>query len=260
MKYTMHNIVLPDGAQTIPGKPILADTPDVKSMIAFAQQFGFKRIIDLGAGEGGYSIAFARAGFDVTAVEAREENCMKIRHALCDLANVDIKRVTVEDYMAFSYDPFPKGAMVLCLGLLYHLPNPEWVLACIARGASGMILSTHYALEDHWQYDDVPAAGSWLLKRICKRLPWLFRCKHFGLSKITTHKGRRGRWYPEYHPKEKDISHLTHSSYHNSKSFWLTSKEIFAICSENNLPSAWGRIKESQQNILAYFITSKIKS
>ena len=247
--YTMHNILRTDGTETMPGKPILAETEDVKKMIAWATG-KFKRVIDLGAGEGGYAIAFLRAGFDVTAVEARSENCEKI-HAIDK--RVAILQMTVEHYLQYHYKPPPKDTLVLCLGLLYHLKTPADVLNAITKKCGGLILSTHYALEYHWQYDRVPPVGSWLLKRIWKRFPFLFTNIHFGLSKLTMHQGRRGRWYPEYPSGYKKVIRLTHSSYHNHKSFWLTTSEIDQICGENQLPLIWKRIKPEGQNFLAYF-------
>lgn len=245
----MHPILLADGTQTMPGQ-LLSETEDVKKMIAWATG-KFKRVIDLGAGEGGYAVAFVRAGFDVMAVEAREENCEKIHAAD---KRVVILRMTVEEYLQYHYDPTPKDTLILCLGLLYHLKHPADVLNAITKKCSGMILSTHYALDSHWQYD-IGGVGSWILKRFYKRFPKLFKNNHYGLSKMTVSYGRRGRWYPEYHPfdpKEK-TDKLTHSSFHNHRSFWLTSEDIFKIPYENGCPSVWGRIRESNQNILAYF-------
>lgn len=235
--FTMHNIVLPDGTQTLPSKPVLSETRDVKDMILFAQRNSFKKVIDLGAGEGGYAIAFSRAGFQVTAVEPRLENIEKINFVIkADPQSfVTIECRTVEEYLKRIYYVLSKDTLILCLGLLYHLPNPVYVLRLITKNTTGLILSTHYALENHWQYDYASPLGSWLLKRICKRMPWLFEYTHYGLSSLTYLRGHAGRWYPEYPKGYKNISKLTHSSVHNYRSFWLTRNEISLICKQGGL-------------------------
>lgn len=244
----MHNIIRDDGSETIPGKEVLAETLDVKSMIAWAKG-EFTRVIDLGAGEGGYAIAFKRAGFEVVCVEAREENCNKIR--AID-PTMHIIEQTVEYYLA-GKDSFPKGTLILCLGLLYHLPDPALILNIIASKADAIILSTHYALENHWAYDNVSPWWSRMYKRICKRFPTWFEYTHYGLSKLVTYKGRKGRWYPEYPKGYQNVIELTHSSYHNYRSFWLLKQEIFDICKDNGIPSVWGRVRRFPQGLLIYF-------
>lgn len=254
MTYTMHNIVLPNGRMTIPGKPILAETREVKDMIAFATAHYKKgaTVVDLGAGEGGYSIAFARAGFRVIAVEPREENIDKMRRAMADNTAISFFPGTIEEYLLHS-GAIPSGSLVLCLGLLYHLPDPARTLADISRRSDALILSTHYALAYHWQYDLFPSL-SWLLKRVYKRLPGLFRYRHYGLSKLVEHRGRQGRWYPEYSPNRKDVRGLTHSSFHNHRSFWLTLSSIYQIANDAGLTASAQFLREEGQGITAYFL------
>lgn len=254
MKYSMHNIVLSDGTQTMPGKPILVETQDVKDMIEFAKIGGYKRVVDLGAGEGGYTIAFANAGFEVTAVEPRLDNIAKICKVVGSSDNlVHILPRTVEDFLKTDWYP-PADTLILCLGLLYHLPDPASVLANIALCADGVILSTHYAIaHNHWQYDYVSPIGSWLLKRLCKRAPWLFRFTHYGLSHLTVLKGKWGRWYSEYPPGYKNVEALSHSSIHNHKSFWLTRSEISAICESVGLAEAGTKERTKDQSYTSFW-------
>jgi hypothetical protein len=246
----MHNIVLKNGRHTMPESPILSETSEVKRMIDFATKEGFTDVVDLGAGEGGYSVAFERSGFRVTAVEPRIENCQKIFMVAGN--NLIIRSTTVENYLKVN-GVFPEKTLILCLGLLYHLPDPAATLADISRKTSGLILSTHYAIYSHWQYDRVPPGVSWLFKRICKRAPWLFRYRHYGLSKLCFHNGSPGRWYPEYPTNLKDVSRLTHSSFHNPQSFWLTRDIILNTCEQMGLLLKRSSHRERDQGLTAFF-------
>lgn len=253
LKYSMHNILLQDGRETMPGKPVLADTPEVKRMIYFAKS-SFPQgamVIDLGAGEGGYSIAFARAGFKVIAIEPRRENIDKIKYARQKKDDIVIFQYTIEEFL----DEYiiPKGCLVLCLGLLYHLPNPALMLSAIAKRSTALMLSTHYAVSHHWQYDRVGPAGSWILKRICKRFPFLFRQTHYGLSRLTLHDGHLGRWYPEYNPGRINVQSLTRSSFHNHQSFWLTLNEIEDIIKYFGLMGSYTDVRIKDQGITGYY-------
>src|SRR5579872_3546336 len=72
LSFTAHNIELGDGRRTIPDKPLLSDTAFTRSVLrtfelAFCDRDLSKvRVIDLGCLEGGYTVALARAGYDVT--------------------------------------------------------------------------------------------------------------------------------------------------------------------------------------------------
>jgi hypothetical protein len=92
------------------------------------------RILDLGAHEGGFTIEFACHGAHVRSIEARENHVAKARFAARCLAldNVEITRGDVRD---LSRDRDGRFDVVLCLGILYHLP-PEDVYPFLERVAS----------------------------------------------------------------------------------------------------------------------------
>src|SRR5512138_3546004 len=79
-RFTAHNIALPGGEETLPGRPLLADEPLCRAVMRTLRVLfpdaarARPRIADLGALEGGYAVEFARAGFDVVAIEGRASN------------------------------------------------------------------------------------------------------------------------------------------------------------------------------------------
>ena len=99
------------------------------------------RVLDLGCGEGVYSIELGLAGAEVLAIDARTERmdagaAVAARHGL---ANVrfevgDARRVTRESHGEFD--------VVLLLGLLYHFDAPEVfdVIANVRGLASRLLL------------------------------------------------------------------------------------------------------------------------
>ena len=62
--FTGHNIALPDGRETCPGTPLIAENGICQAalrLLALCCPDG-GRVADLGCLEGGYSVAFAQAG------------------------------------------------------------------------------------------------------------------------------------------------------------------------------------------------------
>ena len=80
------------------------------------------RVLDLGAGDGAFAVRLAEDGADVVAVEGRAENVSQIRALVEERgAAVTVIHRDVRDLPAepAAFD------VVLCLGLLYHLPPPD---------------------------------------------------------------------------------------------------------------------------------------
>ena len=80
------------------------------------------RVLEVGAGTGRYSVALAREGMDVTAVELVESNLSVLRENSKGLDNI---RAFQGD--AADLGRFPNGSFdtVLVLGPMYHLYEPE---------------------------------------------------------------------------------------------------------------------------------------
>lgn len=93
------------------------------------------RLVDLGAGHGKFAMRAADAGWQATAVDARDERF------------VEDDRVTwvtqdVREFDLAGYD------LVLCLGLFYHLTVEDQVALLERAGGTPLILDTHVATKN----------------------------------------------------------------------------------------------------------------
>ena len=78
-EFSSHNIGLRGGSQTAPGLPLVQDSAAYRaSERTLMEYFPWDRegitVADLGCLEGGYTALFALLGFDVTVIDARQEN------------------------------------------------------------------------------------------------------------------------------------------------------------------------------------------
>jgi SAM-dependent methyltransferase len=102
------------------------------------------RLIDLGCGQGTQALRLARAGYDVTGVDASADLLARFGRDLAAepaqvRGRVRAERALIEDYAERGgVSPF---AAVLCHGVLMYLDDPGPVLRAIARltGPGGMV-------------------------------------------------------------------------------------------------------------------------
>ena len=80
------------------------------------------RVLELGAGTGRYSIALAKEGMDVTAVELVQSNLDILKAHGKGLENLHAYRGDATDLSRFPNDAFD---LTLVLGPMYHLYEPE---------------------------------------------------------------------------------------------------------------------------------------
>ncbi|GJH35703.1 class I SAM-dependent methyltransferase [Paraburkholderia azotifigens] len=204
-EFTAHNIRLQDGTLTMPD---LGWTIDISPWFlgarrvlnyAFDGKFLGKRIADLGCLEGGYTVEFARMGFEAVGVEVRDSNianCNFVKERV-GLANLSF----VQDDV-WNVGKYGKFDAIFCCGLLYHLDRPREFIQEMAKIASKIIIiNTHYAAEE--------------------------TIEKFNLSDITEHEGLPGRWYAEHDVDDRQqLDSLKWTSWSNKKSFWLTKGAI----------------------------------
>lgn len=142
MRWTAHNVRLGDdewafGQPTVgPGELVTARLVQLTSDLL--GPLDGLRVLDLACLEGLYGLELAMHGAEVLAIEGREQNAAKVRHAAERLCPARFQ-VRVEDVR--ELDPARHGTfdVVLCLGVLYHLDGAdaiglaEAVAACTRR-------------------------------------------------------------------------------------------------------------------------------
>jgi SAM-dependent methyltransferase len=209
MAFSSHNVLLPDGTETAPGLPLVAESQGcIAALRALYEEFGENHtgvtVADLGSLEGGYAAEFARAGFEVYGIEARKENhdnaCL-LQDALA-LGNLHFVQGDVRSDLleGGQFD------VIFCSGLLYHLDKPVEFLNLLGQATRQMlILNTHYSLEGgHPESSHHPGSG----------------CDY----REAENEGRKGHWYRE------SISRW--DSFGNESSFWLRKDELIASLQE----------------------------
>jgi SAM-dependent methyltransferase len=80
------------------------------------------KILEIGAGTGRYSIALAKAGYDVTAVELVEHNLEVLKANSVGMPNIQAYQGDALDLSRFADDTFD---VTLLFGPLYHLYEKE---------------------------------------------------------------------------------------------------------------------------------------
>src|SRR4051812_39271 len=217
--FTAHNILLPDGTQTFPEGPLLSEAAEtramLRSMLLLAPPVradgSRRRVVDLGTLEGGYAVEFARAGYDVLAIEARAGNMAKCEWvaAQVGLPNLAFVRGDVRNVPAHG-----EFDVAFCSGLLYHLDEPSSFLRTLGEVTTRLlVLHTHFAVEDDPQ-------------------------TAYAVGPLTEHDGRRGKAYSEYSAgaSEAEVEADPWASYGNAVSFWLEKKDLLQSVVDAGFP------------------------
>jgi hypothetical protein len=108
------------------------------------------RILDLASLEGIFALEFASHGAQVLAIEGREQNNARARFAAEVLELTNVEFVT-DDVRNLSRNKYGRFDVVLCSGILYHLPGAEGCefIRAIADVCSRLaIIDTHIALQE----------------------------------------------------------------------------------------------------------------
>lgn len=128
------------------GKNDLMDDARVHQFRALAPNA--QRILELGSLEGAHSFTLARLPgvVAVVALEGRDHNLDKARFVqrLLRVDNVTFQKANLERDALAAFGTFDA---VFCVGVLYHLPNPWFLIEQIAKVAPQVFLWTHYASE-----------------------------------------------------------------------------------------------------------------
>src|SRR5215212_163261 len=203
--WTAHNARLCDSVWTIKEGVVNFDEKTRRAIqIAhdfFGPDLSGLRVLDLGAGEGGLSLEFARQGAAVVYVDGREHNVAKARF-VAEVLDIQGIRFLCEDVRNLP-DFEQKFDLVLCYGLLYHL-DAAAAVGLIER-ISGItsrvaVVDTHYSLINE-------------------------RSEELGGE---TYSGRSFREYPD-DVSAADMNNALWSSIGNITSFWFTKPSLLNL-------------------------------
>lgn len=160
------------------------------------------RVVDLGCLEGHYAVEFALHGCEVLGIEGRAASVGKCEFARRELG-LERLRFVQDDVRNFSRSRYGAFDIVLCSGLLYHLPaHDAWKLVCAMHEACTgiLILDTFISLASQ---ASVAIGGA------------------------TYH----GHYYPEHDeddPAQRKAEKLW-ASLDNASSFWFTEPSLMNL-------------------------------
>jgi hypothetical protein len=222
--FTAHNIRLDDGTYTKPDGGIsTASIGTFKSAkrvldLAFPGPKTHLSIADLGCLEGGYSVEFARLGFNTLGLDVREQNIEACRYvqSRVDLPNLRFAQDDV--WNIAKYGPFDA---IFCCGLLYHLDRPKAFLELLAKVTKRLvILETHFS-----EAGDSPSLIQ--PRRLRRALARVLPLKQTAttthkLSYLSSNEGLKGRWFREFLTEREfqDRANRKWASWDNRRSFW----------------------------------------
>jgi 2-polyprenyl-3-methyl-5-hydroxy-6-metoxy-1,4-benzoquinol methylase len=126
--WTAHNVHLQDDLYTI-GPRIVGDEVRLRriTQIVFDLMGGTvenARILDLACLEGLFAIEFARHKANCVGIEGREANIEKARFVK-DVLSLNNLELFQDDVRNLSVEKYGRFDVVLCLGILYHLDQPD---------------------------------------------------------------------------------------------------------------------------------------
>lgn len=198
IEFHHHNVMLPDGTETRPGSPLIAEQPLCVDAIKLFKSFSCRSVLDLGCLEGGFAAEFSRHFDDVAAIEVRDSNFARCQALINAGMNV---RFIQDD--AWNVDRHGSVDGIYCGGLLYHLDRPREFLRLLAQRTDRVcLIDTHFATDT--------------------------LNPKFNQSAICQNEGVRGRWYSEFGDDTAFANRDEHtlSSWSNRESFWIHRDDI----------------------------------
>jgi len=239
--FTAHNIRLDDGTYTKPEANLSIDAHPwflaAKRILAAAcpGERGRLRLADLGCLEGGYSVEFARLGFDTLGIDVREANIEACRYVK---SKVDLPRLEFARDDAWNIGRYGTFDAVFCCGLFYHLDRPREFLELLSRVTTRvLILQTHFA-----EAGDAPSIIH--PRRLRRALARVLPLKNTGttthkLSRLGSHEGLPGRWFTEFRNSRayQDRANRRWASWNNRRSFWIQREYLIQAIRDSGFDS-----------------------
>lgn len=245
LPFTAHRIELAPGIETtVAGVPPRDDIRSQLVIDACGGSLDGRTVVDLGCLEGGFTLAFARAGAaHALGIEARERSVQRceLARTLLGVDNATFVNADIKDELG-HHDPFD---VVFATGILYHVADPAGFLKTMRSACAHVALvDTHIARADEATHD-------------CS--PMVERESH-GVT-------YRGRMFPEYPPDVSDDAKeaMAWAAYSDADAFWPLEEDLvqmmhdagFArvekvdVAGDGNLPR-WGVDTVNRVMYLAY--------
>lgn len=144
----MDDYSVPDPARLRAALDLLAVTCDPGSSVA-----------DLGCLHGAYAVEFARAGYQVTGIEARPDHIAVCASRAAE-AGLGSLRFVQDDVR--NIGRLGTFDAVFCCGLLYHLDEPVIFLSLLSQVTRRLlIIQTHFALAGNTDSVNEGRPGTW---------------------------------------------------------------------------------------------------
>jgi 2-polyprenyl-3-methyl-5-hydroxy-6-metoxy-1,4-benzoquinol methylase len=224
VNFTVHNIELDDGTFTNPGGLSTGSNSTYQSAkrvldLVFPGNKEHLRLADVGCLEGGYTVAFARLGFQALGLDVRQLNIDACRYVQSKVNLPKLDFVLDNAWNIANYGPFDA---TFCCGLLYHLDKPREFIQILAKTTKRvLILDTHFS-----EAQDSPSLiqPRRLRRFVAKILPLQQNATTtHKLGYMTEHEGLRGRWYSEFQTNRafRDRANRRLASWDNRRSFWI---------------------------------------
>lgn len=221
--FIAHNIRLDDGTFTKGDERNSIDTlPSFTSArkildVVFPENKEKYRLADLGCLEGGYTVEFARMGFQVLGIEIRDSNIAVCTHvkSLTKLPNLEFVQDDAQNISRYGvFDA------VFCCGLLYHLDRPKEFLETLSAAVTRKVL----VLNTHLSTGERTVIPPGLLRKLYYKLRDRDDsiCR-FSLSGLAENENLPGRWYREFDSEDafRNREASRKASWDNRRSFWI---------------------------------------
>lgn len=205
--FTAHNIHLGNGRWTKPDMPAVETSAKFRAaqqvlQLAFQGDRTGLKLVDVGCLEGGYSVGFARMGFDVLGLEVRDyhfKRCEYVRRKL-GLSNL---RFVHDDVM--NVDKHGDFDAAFCSGILHHLDTPvEFLTRLAAKVKKLLVIDTHFSVAE-------PS-----------------KCK-VRLGELDLHEGVEGRWFNGAAEAGRDDKRKSQSAKKYTSAFWIRREQLLEL-------------------------------
>lgn len=142
-----------------PGRAELFADPRIEWLVEQVGDLGGSRVLELGPLEGGHTWMLEERGARITAVEANHSaflRCLTVKNLL------DMSSEFVLGDFARALPAGGPWDVVVASGVLYHMVEPERLIADVAAATDRVFLWTHYFLDDPsaWHPDAAARLGT----------------------------------------------------------------------------------------------------